>query len=74
MSKKLRVTATDPDHPDDVRTTEVRDDYVIVCAGTAEIAYVHQGRDGTHVITVKGVGFHQASLAPAVPGADGAES
>lgn len=51
----IRVTATDLDHPDDVGTVEIMDNYVVITAGTAEVTHVQAHANGTHVVTIKGV-------------------
>jgi hypothetical protein len=54
----IRVTATDLDHPEDMSTAEIMDNYILITAGRCEVTYtqVSQAKDGseTHVITVKG--------------------
>lgn len=52
----IRVTVTPLDGPDDGAETVLEDDYALVCAGTCEVASVTAHDNGTHVITVKGVG------------------
>lgn len=54
----IRVTATDLAHPEHVGTVDVMDNYVLIAAGSCEMAHrqVHYKADGTqtHVITVTG--------------------
>jgi hypothetical protein len=55
----ITVTAQDDQYPGDRGTKTIWDDYVLVCAGRAQLAHVNvsTAADGTqtHVITVKGV-------------------
>lgn len=59
MSQGIRVTVTDLDDPAETSSVEIMDNYILICAGTAEHAHVQvfNKSDGTqtHVITVKGI-------------------
>lgn len=52
----IRVTVEDL-ATGESESQEIRDDYVIVCAGTCHVAHVNDyPTKGTHVLTVKGRG------------------
>jgi hypothetical protein len=50
-----RVTAVELVNPGLPQSVDIRDDYVIVTDGTAQITSVQAHGNGTHVITIKGV-------------------
>lgn len=52
-SKGIQVTCTDLDTGES-ETKVIRDDYVLVCAGSCYRHHVQASANGTHVITVKG--------------------
>lgn len=49
---QIRVTVVDL-ATGDTETRDLTDDYVLICAGTAEMTYVTEHANGTHQITVK---------------------
>jgi hypothetical protein len=55
----ITVTAQDDDYPEDKGVQKIWNDYLLICAGSAEITYVQVSTAAngtqTHVITVKGV-------------------
>ena len=53
--KQIRVTITDL-LTGDTETVEIADDYILICAGSAENTYIQTyPTKGTHVLTVKGL-------------------
>jgi hypothetical protein len=38
----------------EIETVEVKDDYLIIAAGSCHVAHVQAHGNGTHVLTVKG--------------------
>lgn len=51
----IRVTVTDLDTGDS-ESTEIENDYVLICDGTAHLCHTQvTTKGGTHVLTVKGV-------------------
>jgi hypothetical protein len=49
----IRVTVEDL-ATGETETIEVRDDYVILAAGTCHVAHVQAYANGTHILTIKG--------------------
>lgn len=61
----IRVTVADL-LTGETKSHEIRDDYVVVCAGSCHVAHAQvYPAKGTHVLTIKG-------RADAAPGGDGA--
>lgn len=51
---QIRVTVEDL-ATGETETEELRDDYIIVCAGSCHVAHINSyPQKGTHVLTVKG--------------------
>lgn len=56
MSDPIKVTVTDPTTGEVLGEQVVENDYVLVCAGTAELTHTNVAPiKGTHVLTIKGV-------------------
>lgn len=56
MAEPIKVTVSDPTTGEVLGEQVVTDDYVLVCAGTAELTYTQASpTTGTHVLTIKGV-------------------
>lgn len=56
MAEPIKVTVTDPATGEVLGEQVVTDDYVLVCAGTAELTHTQASpTTGTHVLTIKGV-------------------
>jgi len=53
VSAPVKVIVVDPE-TGDMDETEIDDDYVITCAGSAYVDHIATYANGTHVITVKG--------------------
>ena len=54
VAARTRVTAEDLE-TGDTETTEITDDYVVICDGSCYIAHVQAyPAKGTHVLTIKG--------------------
>lgn len=49
----IRVTVEDL-ATGETETVEVKDDYVILAAGSCDVAHVQAFANGTHILTVKG--------------------
>lgn len=58
-SKGIRVTATDLDDPAESGSRDIRNDYVLITAGSCEVTSVQvfNKADGTstHQVTIKGI-------------------
>lgn len=56
MSEPIKVTVSDPATGEVLGEQTVENDYVLICAGTAELTHtqVVPGK-GTHLLTIKGV-------------------
>ena len=55
-SPQIRVTIEDIE-TGDKEVVVLTDDYVLICAGSAEQTHVQAYGSGTHVITVKGLPY-----------------
>ena len=56
MTEPIKVTVTDPTTGEVLGEQTVTDDYVLICAGTAELTHTQASpTTGTHVLTIKGV-------------------
>lgn len=51
--KQIRVTVHDLVDGTE-QSTEIEDDYVIICAGSCHVEHINAFATGTHVLTVKG--------------------
>ena len=60
MTKGIRVTVTDLETGES-DSTEIWDNYVLICAGSCYQAGVQASANGTHVLTVKGCRARAAS-------------
>ena len=56
MTERIKVTVTDPATGEVLGEQVVENDYVLICAGTAELTHTNVAPiKGTHVLTIKGV-------------------
>lgn len=56
MTAAIKVTVSDPETGEVLGEQTVTDDYVLVCAGSAELTHTQASpTTGTHVLTIKGV-------------------
>ena len=53
--RPIKVTVTDPDTGEVLGEQIVTNDYVLICAGTAQLTHTQASpTTGTHVLTIKG--------------------
>ena len=56
MTEPIKVTVTDPTTGEVLGEQTITDDYVLICAGSAELTHTNVAPiKGTHVLTIKGV-------------------
>ena len=53
MDDAVKVTVSDPDSGEVLGERVIRNDYMLVCAGTRYLANTQSHANGTHVLTVK---------------------
>ena len=55
MSDPIKVTVTDPATGEVLGEQVIDNDYLLICAGTAELTHTQASpTTGTHVLTIKG--------------------